>query len=100
MSESNDRYNNAKKIAEESGTLLKNEFGSDLDWNSSPSTNLSFVVKKDKNYEIILEYNAADDLFLLYDKNARAQKDETLGTFSPTDATPSDIVKAVKNHAV
>ena len=67
---------------------------------------MKFLIKKDKKYEMRLEYNATEDSFLLYDKDAKTQKNETLGTFSPVDVTvPNDptisqIVAKVKSYAV
>ena len=67
---------------------------------------LKFLIKKDKKHEMRLEYNATEDSFLLYDKDAKTQKNETLGTFSPVDVTvPNDptasqIVTKVKSYAV
>ena len=85
---------------------LDKEFGSSIDYEGDHATNIKFLIKTGKKYEMMLEYNESEDSYELYDRDDKTQKNETLGTFSPKnittpgDPTPSEIVKAVKNHAV
>ena len=85
---------------------LNAEFGSTIDWESDSSPSLQFLIKTNKSYEMRLEYNTTDDSFVLYDRDAKTQRNETLGNFSPAnittpgDATSSDIARVVKGYAV
>ena len=79
---------------------LDSEFGSNIDWEGDSDPSLKFVVKTSKSYEMRLEYNATDDSFLLYDRDAKTQKNETLGSISPVNNAPSDVTDKVKSHAV
>ena len=93
-------------FADQVKASLNSEFGSKIDWEGDSAPNLKFVIKTSKNYEMKLEYNATDDSFLLYDRDAKTQRNETLGNFSPVnttnpnDSTPSEIVNAVKSYAI
>ncbi len=106
MSESAEKRERAIQFSNQVKSTLNSEFESNIDWEGDSAPNLKFVIKKDKNYEMMLEYNATEDSFLLYDRDAKTQRNETLGTFSPTnitnpnDSTVSEVVEKVKSYAV
>ena len=106
MSESPEKRDRAIQFSNQVKSTLDSEFGSNIDWEGDSAPNLKFVIKKDKNYEMRLEYNATEDSFLLYDRDAKTQRNETLGTFSPAnittpnDPTVSEVVEKVKSYAV
>ena len=106
MSESPEKRDRAIQFSNQVKSALSSEFDSNLDWEGDSAPNLKFVIKKDKNYEMKLEYNTKEDSFLLYDRDAKTQRNETLGTFSPAnittpnDSTVSKVVEKVKSYAV
>ena len=79
---------------------LDSEFGSNIDWEGDSDPSLKFVIKTSKSYEMKLEYNSSEDSFLLYDRDAKTQRNETLGSFSPVNNTHSEITGKVKSYAV
>ena len=87
-------------------STLNSEFDSNIDWEVDSAPNLKFVIKKDKKYEMMMQYNQEADSFLLYDRDAKTQRNETLGTFSPAnittpnDPTVGEVVAKVKSYAV
>ncbi len=106
MSDSEGHKNRAKHFSEQVKAKLENEFGSKVDWEGDSPPSLQFTIKTGKSYEMRLEYNQTEDSFELYDKDAKTQRNETLGKFSPAnvtdpkDTTASDVVEAVKKHAI
>ena len=103
---SDSKRDRANHFGDQVKSSLNSEFGSNIDWEGDAPPNLKFVIKTGKNYEMKLEYNATEDSFLLYDRDAKTQRNETLGTFSPAnitnsnDTTVSEVMKAIKSHAV
>ena len=87
-------------------SCLNREFIGKIDWESDSPPSLKFLIKTSKNYEMRLEYNATNDTFLLYDRDAKAQRNEDLGTFSPKnittpgDTTTQEVCDTVKKYAV
>ena len=75
-----------------------------LNWEYASPPSLKFVVVRPKNYEMTLEYNATDDKFELYDRDAKTQRNETLGTFDPAnvttpgDETAKEVAEKTKSH--
>lgn len=106
MSDSVSQRDRAKDFSDQVKAGLNSEFASNIDWEGDSPPSLKFVIKKDKNYEMELKYNTEKDLFVLYDRDAKTQRNETLGEFSPAnittpdDPTVSKIVEAVKSYAV
>lgn len=106
MSESPEKQDRAIQFSNQIKSTLDSEFGSNIDWEGDSIPSLKFVIKNDKNYEMRLEYNATDDSFLLYDRDAKTQKNETLGISSPAnittpnDPTVGDIVAKIKLHTI
>ncbi len=106
MSESPEKRDRAIQFSNQVKSSLNSEYASNIDWEGDAPPNLKFVIKKDKQYEMKLEYNAAEDSFLLYDRDAKTQRNETLGTFSPAnittsnDSTVGEVVTKVKSYAV
>ena len=106
MSESPQKRDRAIHFSKQVKSGLDSEFGTNIDWEGDSDPSLKFLIKKDKKYEMRLEYNATEDSFLLYDRDAKTQRNETLGTFSPAnvtvpdDPTASQIVAKVKSYAV
>ena len=99
-----DKSKRATHFKDKVKASIDSAFSSNVDWERDHDPNLKFVIKTSKNYEMTLEYNATDDSFLLYDRDAKTQRNETLGSFSPAntsdpnDSTPSEIVNAIKSH--
>ena len=106
MSDSEGHRNRAKHFSEQVKIKLENEFGSKVDCGGDSTPSLQFTIKTGKNYDMRLEYNQTEDMFELYDKNVKTQTNKTLGKFSPAnvtdpkDTTASDVVEAVKKHAI
>ncbi len=106
MSESPQKRNKAIQFSNQVKSNLNSEFGSNIDWEGDSDPNLKFIIKKDKKYEMRMEYNTTDDSFLLYDRDAKTRRNETLGTYSPAnittpnDSTVSEVVTKVKSYAI
>ena len=106
MSESPEKRDRAIQFSNQVKSTLNSELGSNVDWENDAPPNLKFVIKKDKKYEMMMQYNQEADSFLLYDRDAKTQRNETLGTFSPAnittpnDSTVADVVAKVKSHTV
>jgi len=104
MSSSVEQRDRAIQFQGQVKSRLDSEFGSNIDWEGDSDPSLKFVIKESKSYEMRLEYNATDDSFLLYDRDAKTQRNETLGNYSPSnittpnDPTPSEIVSKVKSY--
>ena len=85
-------------------SILDKTFGHALHWEGENPPSIKWVIKKKKKYEMRLEYNPTNDTFLLYDRDAKTQRNEVLGTFSPVnitspdDKTLSKIVDAITEH--
>ncbi len=106
MSESGSQRDRAKQFADQVKSKINSEFGDRVDWEGDSPPSLKFVIKNgDKKYEMRLEYLNGDD-FELYDRDAKTQRNETLGKFSsqnitkPNDSTPDKVVDKVKSHTV
>lgn len=96
----------AKHFSEQVKSKLNNAFdGTTLNWEGASPPSLKFVIVRPKKYEMTLEYNTTEDLFVLYDRDAKTQRGETLGDYSPQnittpdDTTPQQIVDKVKSYA-
>ena len=80
------------------------EFGDKIQWESASPPALKFLMVENKSIEMTLEYDPSNDMFLLYDRDAKTQRNETLESFSPSnittpnDPTPSKVVKAVRDY--
>ena len=100
------RRRRAIHFSDQVKACLNREFIGKIDWESDSPPSLKFLIKTSKNYEMRLEYNATNDTFLLYDIDAKAQRNEDLGNFSPinittpNDTTPQKVCDAVKKYAV
>ncbi len=85
---------------------LDRDFTGKIDWERDSPPSLKFLIKTNQRYEMSLEYNATEDTFLLYDRDAKTKRNETLGEFSPVnittpnDTTPQEVCNAVKKYAV
>jgi len=104
VSESVSQRDRAKQFADQIKSKLNSEFGDRIDWEGDSPPSLKFVIKNgDKKYEMRLEYLNGDD-FELYDRDAKTQRNETLGKYSsenittPNDPTPDQVVAKVKEY--
>lgn len=106
MSDSPAKQDRAIQFSNQLKSSLNSEFNSNIDWEGDSAPSLKFVIKKEKKYEMRLEYNSTDDSFLLYDRNAKTQRNETLGTFSPAnittpnDSTVDEVFAKIKSYAI
>lgn len=103
MSEAESKRKRAIQFSEQVKSKLNNAYDDEsLNWEADSPPSLKFVIIRPKHVEMRLEYNATEDNFVLYDRDAKTQKNETLGTFSPRnitspgDPTPQEIIEKVK----
>jgi len=105
MSEADSQRKRAIHFSEQVKSNLNKAFdGTQINWEADQPPSLKFVIVRPKHVEMRLEYNSSEDNFVLYDRDAKTQRNETLGTFSPEnittpgDITPQEIVDKVKSH--
>ena len=105
MSEANSQRKRAIHFSEQVKSKLNSAYDdTSLNWEADSPPSLKFVIVRPKHVEMRLEYNATSDSFELYDRDAKTQRNETLGTFSPEnittpgDITPQEIVDKVKSY--
>ena len=104
IGDSNSQRDRAKQFSDQVKKQLIKKFDNDIDWEGDQPPSLKFLVKKEKRYEIRFEYKPAVDMFELYDRDAKTQRNETLGEFSPAnittpnDPTPSKVVEKVISY--
>ena len=105
MSEANSQRKRAIHFSEQVKNNLNKSFdGTQINWEADSPPSLKFVIVRPTHKEMRLEYNATSDNFELYDRDAKTQRNETLGTFSPEnittpgDITPQEIVDKVKSY--
>ena len=105
MSEADSQRKRAIHFSEQVKSKLNNVFdGTQINWEADSPPSLKFVIVRPKHVEMRLEYNATSDNFELYDRDAKTQRNETLGTFSPAnitspgDPTPQQVVDKVKSY--
>ena len=95
-----DQRNRAKILVEKVKEKLITEFDKLVNFENDQLTNLKFVIK---SKEMMLEYKNGD-AFELYDRDAKTQRNETLGEYSSanirdsSDPTPDKIVSKIKEY--
>lgn len=94
MSEFVAQRERAKNFSEQ----VKHKLGSDVDWEGELPPSLKFVARAGKKAEMRLEYITADDKFDLYDRDVKTRENKNIGSYSPTESSPDEVVTAIRTY--